>query len=149
VCIRHLHVHVISSDLCSPALKTKKHYNSFHPKLGFFLHLDEVLSWFDADPTFYSTMSALKPAQYEPLLKEPLSCWRCSAEFKNMPTMKAHLQEEWDKEGEREKTKHAGKKRRRRSGESHADPAQGGDEHTSKRLQTVLPAATVGAEQAD
>ena len=45
--LRHLHLHVISSDLCSPSLKHKKHYNSFHPTLGFFLHIDEVLSWFE------------------------------------------------------------------------------------------------------
>jgi len=44
-----LHLHVISSDLCSQGLRQKKHYNSFHPKLGFFLHIDEVLSWFDED----------------------------------------------------------------------------------------------------
>lgn len=43
----HIHLHVISEDLCAPGLKTKKHYNSFHPKLGFFLHIDDVLSWFD------------------------------------------------------------------------------------------------------
>jgi hypothetical protein len=47
--LRHLHLHVISSDLCSPSLKQKKHYNSFHPTLGFFLHIDEVLSWFEMD----------------------------------------------------------------------------------------------------
>jgi len=30
-------------------MKTKKHYNSFHPKHGFFLHVDQVLSWFEAE----------------------------------------------------------------------------------------------------
>ncbi|KAJ3505558.1 hypothetical protein NLJ89_g7351 [Agrocybe chaxingu] len=44
--MEHLHLHVISADLCSERMKNKKHYNSFHPKLGFFLHLDDVLSWF-------------------------------------------------------------------------------------------------------
>lgn len=39
---RHLHLHVISDDLVSPSLKTKKHYNSFNPKLGFFVPLDET-----------------------------------------------------------------------------------------------------------
>jgi len=53
--IRHLHLHIISADLCSEKMKNKKHYNSFHPKLGFFLHIDEVTSWFDADHTFFST----------------------------------------------------------------------------------------------
>lgn len=52
----HIHCHVISTDLVSPFLKVKKHYNSFHPKLGFFLHMDEVLSWFDAEPSFFDTV---------------------------------------------------------------------------------------------
>jgi len=47
--LSHLHLHVVSSDLCSQTLKHKKHYNSFHPKLGFFLHVDDVLSWFEGD----------------------------------------------------------------------------------------------------
>lgn len=43
----HVHLHVLSSDLCSPSLKKKQHYNSFRPDLGFFLHLADVLSWFE------------------------------------------------------------------------------------------------------
>ena len=46
---RHLHLHVISSDLTAPALKTKRHYNTFSPRVGFFVPLDEVLSWFNDD----------------------------------------------------------------------------------------------------
>jgi aprataxin len=53
---RHLHLHVMSTDFCAGGLKHKKHYNSFHPKLGFFLHLDDVLSWFDAERSFFSTV---------------------------------------------------------------------------------------------
>ncbi|KAI0316693.1 HIT-like domain-containing protein [Amylostereum chailletii] len=92
----HLHLHVISSDLCSPTLKHKKHYNSFHPKLGFFLHLEDVLGWFDAEPSYYKQKSQLKKSQYEPLLKEDLVCLHCESPMKNMPTLKAHLQEEWE-----------------------------------------------------
>lgn len=51
---RHLHLHVLSADLLSDKMKNKKHYNSFHPKLGFFLHLEDILEWFDAAPTFFS-----------------------------------------------------------------------------------------------
>lgn len=46
--MKHLHLHVISSDLISTALKNKKHYNSFHPKLGYFLHLDQVIAEVEA-----------------------------------------------------------------------------------------------------
>lgn len=50
---RHLHLHVLSNDLCSETMKHKKHYNSFHPKLGYFLHLHDVLSWFDEEPSYF------------------------------------------------------------------------------------------------
>ena len=42
-CSRHIHLHIISSDLDSPSLKSKKHFNSFHPELGFFIPLDQVI----------------------------------------------------------------------------------------------------------
>ncbi|KAH9951992.1 HIT-like domain-containing protein, partial [Amylocystis lapponica] len=119
--MEHLHLHVMSADLCSPAMKKKKHYNSFHPKLGFFLSLDDVLSWYEAEPTYFGTMSKLKPSQYEPLLKEDLSCWRCGEELKNMPKLKAHLQEEWDVEAKREKARLQNKRRR-----APDDPPSGG-----------------------
>ena len=42
-------------------------------------------------------MAKLKASEYEPILKEDLSCFRCHSHQKNMPTLKAHLQEEWNK----------------------------------------------------
>ncbi|KAJ3573956.1 hypothetical protein NP233_g2081 [Leucocoprinus birnbaumii] len=95
--MEHMHLHVLSGDLCSERLKIKKHYNSFHPQHGFFLHVDEVLSWFEAEPSYYQSMAKLSPSKYEPLLKDPLICFHCGTEKKNMPTLKAHLQEEWEK----------------------------------------------------
>jgi hypothetical protein len=65
-------MHVMSGDLVSEKLKHKKHYNSFHPKLGFFLHIDEILSWFDAEPTYYQNVSlsygGLFLPKYHPIL---------------------------------------------------------------------------------
>ncbi|KDR81553.1 hypothetical protein GALMADRAFT_59127 [Galerina marginata CBS 339.88] len=96
--MEHIHLHVLSADLCSEKMKNKKHYNSFHPKLGFFLHIDDVLSWFEAEPSYYANLvKQLKRSTYEPILKENLVCFHCHAEMKNMPTLKTHLQEEWDK----------------------------------------------------
>ena len=46
---RHIHLHVISSDRVSPAMKTKKHYNSFRTDLGFFVHLSDVEEWIESD----------------------------------------------------------------------------------------------------
>jgi len=53
----HLHLHVLSADLCSEKMKKKQHYNSFHPKLGFFLDINDVLSWFDADESYFTSVS--------------------------------------------------------------------------------------------
>jgi len=39
----------------------------------------------------------LKASNYEPILKESLACFHCGSDMKNMPTLKSHLQEEWDK----------------------------------------------------
>lgn len=57
-------------------------------------------------------MSQLKKSEYEPLLKETLCCWKCERDMKNMPLLKAHLQEEWDKEARKEKAKLARKRKR-------------------------------------
>ncbi|KAJ7172534.1 hypothetical protein C8R46DRAFT_1259665 [Mycena filopes] len=102
----HLHLHVLSDDLCTERMKTKKHYNSFLPKLGFFLDIGEVLSWFDAEDSYFRSMANLDPKKhYEPMLKEDLACWRCHSEMKNIPTLKAHLKEEHEAEAKREKAK--------------------------------------------
>ncbi|CAL1704540.1 unnamed protein product [Somion occarium] len=129
--MEHLHLHVLSADLRSPSMKTKKHYNSFRPKLGFFQHIDDVLSWFDAEPSYFNKMSELKKSKYEPLLKENLTCFRCDAMFKNIPTLKSHLEEEWNKLVQKEKAKHAKQSKRRRETEdaksttSHGDSSSG------------------------
>jgi len=97
--MEHLHLHVLSADLVSDKMKNKKHYNSFHPELGFFLHMEQIFEWFDAETTFFSnTVKALKPRKYESILKEPpLTCFHCNVEIKNIPILKKHLEEEWDK----------------------------------------------------
>ncbi|KAG6376373.1 hypothetical protein JVT61DRAFT_2358 [Boletus reticuloceps] len=59
---RHLHLHILSNDLCSERMKHKKHYNSFHPKLGFFLHLHDVLSWFDEEPSYFERVCSVSLA---------------------------------------------------------------------------------------
>jgi len=94
----HLHLHVISSDLCSESLKNKKHYNSFHPSLGFFLHLDDVLSWFDLAEDEFRERASLQPRKYEILLKRDLRSWRTKEMFRTIPLLKSALQEEWERE---------------------------------------------------
>ncbi|KAH9079624.1 HIT-like domain-containing protein [Lactarius deliciosus] len=97
--MEHLHLHVISSDLTAPALKTKRHYNSFSPRAGFFVPLAEVRTWCDdaaaAAPQF-AKVRRLAPEDYEPRLKYALECFRCDQPAKNMPALKKHLQDEFD-----------------------------------------------------
>ncbi|KAG6818167.1 hypothetical protein H0H87_000072 [Tephrocybe sp. NHM501043] len=73
--------------------------------MGFFLDIDEVLSWFDAQDSYFNSMAKLDFKQYEALLKEDLACFHCGSSMKNMPALKAHLEEEWDKLASREKGK--------------------------------------------
>ncbi|KAL4067868.1 HIT-like protein [Scleroderma citrinum] len=139
--MQHLHLHIISSDLCSGKLKNKKHYNSFHPKLGFFLHLSDVLSWFEADPSFFEMRAQLKPRDYQPLLKEELACFKCGRAMKNMPTLKTHLQVEWDDEARKEKARIARKRKREesqscQSSSSQAD-ANKGEGRSAKRSPEI------------
>lgn len=56
-------------------------------------------------------MASLDHKAYEALLKAPLSCFHCGAEQKNMPTLKAHLQEEFDELAAREKTRQERKRK--------------------------------------
>jgi aprataxin len=76
-------------------------------------------------------MSELKKSRYEPLLKEDLSCWRCGHAMKNMPTLKNHLQEEWDNDMKREKAKLEKKRKREEKDDSHDPPVK-------KRDQTMV-----------
>lgn len=92
----HLHMHIIASDLFSGTMKNKKHYNSFHPTRGFFLHLEDVLSWFTSTPSYFDSMKKLPASKYEPLLKEDLFCWQCDKPFSTIPKLKEHLKHDWE-----------------------------------------------------
>ena len=78
-------------------------------------------------------MSSLPKTQYESILSSPLSCWRCGRAANNIPTLKQHLQDEWDveKERERKRAKARGEKRKREE----VDAEKMETEPTSKRLQ--------------
>ncbi|GAA6038155.1 hypothetical protein JCM8097_005766 [Rhodosporidiobolus ruineniae] len=96
--MRHVHLHVISSDLISLKLKNKKHYNSFHPELGFFLHLHELL------PEVEAGVFKLQPSSvYDSLLKDPLRSFYSGTEYANIPKLKTHLEDEWAQRGKKEK----------------------------------------------
>lgn len=146
--------------MCAPGLKTKKHYNSFHPKLGFFLHLSDVLSWFEQDrvesffpsvsllrrthlcvshrlPTSLPQMINLDEPTYEKKLKEPLECLHCRKEQMNMPQLKTHLQEHF--EILRKKKKTEGKRNRGNvdSSLTRGKPSSSADSRTEGRLEEL------------
>lgn len=57
-------------------------------------------------------MAQLSPKPYEDLLKRDLACWKCESSMKNIPTLKQHLQEEWDKAAAKAKREAATHKRK-------------------------------------
>ncbi|BGP16410.1 hypothetical protein JCM10213_004034 [Rhodosporidiobolus nylandii] len=121
--MKHVHLHVISGDLISPKLKNKKHYNSFHPTLGFFLPLADVLKGVE-DGSF-----KLKPAKtYEALLKEDLVSFYDQKTYANIPKLKAHLEAAWEKLGRKKKKELAAK-------EAEKEDEDGG-EREKKRQKT-------------
>ena len=93
---RHIHLHVISEDAISPAMKTKKHYNSFRPDLGFFIPLNEVERWVQQpDSYIQERVNALSTSDF--ILKTPLSCFKCDEPKGNIPALKSHLEMEFVK----------------------------------------------------
>jgi aprataxin len=64
-------------------------------------------------------MAKLPRTQYEALLKEPLVCFHCKAEQKNMPTLKTHLQQEWER---LKRSTEAHKKRKLELGQTQGSP---------------------------
>lgn len=88
-CIRH----IISQDFISDALKNKKHWNSFNPDHGFFLHLDDLLEWVDKGTLKQHNKSK---SAYEKLLNEPIKCYKCDETFGTVPRLKEHLLEDFE-----------------------------------------------------
>ena len=83
--MNHLHVHVISRDMHSPALKHRKHYNSFNTP--FFIELDEL-------PLALGDKRRMAGGEY---LKDNFSCWRCGKMFGNrFKALKEHLGDEFE-----------------------------------------------------
>ncbi|KAG8871432.1 hypothetical protein FRB97_008703 [Tulasnella sp. 331] len=102
--MHHLHLHVISSDYVSPSLKNKKHWNSFNPTHRFFLHIKDVMGWLDLTEATL-TERIHSASQSEPLLKDAMKCWKCSAIPANIPKLKEHLQMHFDREIAKQKRK--------------------------------------------
>jgi len=85
--LRQLHVHLLTLDMNTPAMKNAKHFNSFRPP--FLVSLDEVLSTLQERGGF--------PERYleglhEDMKKRSLCCHRCGMNFgRSFAGLKRHL----------------------------------------------------------
>ncbi|NXW02609.1 APTX protein, partial [Fregetta grallaria] len=84
-----LHLHVISQDFDSPALKTKKHWNSF--TTDYFLNSQDVIEM------VRSKGKVMVKDHISELLKLPLRCHRCKQQLSTVPQLKEHLRKHWPK----------------------------------------------------
>ena len=84
--MRQLHMHVVSTDFDSPALKHKKHWNSF--TTPFFLPLPEVEAALAAGGAGRVVVDV---EAAEELLKGEMRCYKCGERMQNMPTLTRHL----------------------------------------------------------
>ena len=88
-----LHLHLVSPDLVSESLKTKKHLHSFS-HAHFFLRLDAVLAAVRGDAAGGAgggVLDAGAASRAAAALKAPLACPRCGSGAATMPALKAHL----------------------------------------------------------
>ena len=94
--MRPLHLHAVSTDYDAPALRTKKHWNSFTTR--FFVDAAPLAARIDACACD-ADVRALTAAVFgnaeaaAALLRTPLCCHRCGAPMRNMPALKSHLLE--------------------------------------------------------
>ncbi|KAH9946085.1 uncharacterized protein BXZ73DRAFT_36981 [Epithele typhae] len=111
--MEHVHLHIVSSDLAGENIKKKVHFNSFHPEKGFFLHLDDVLSWCDLDDVAYAkvrpflaaprTQTELESPQkikfnkpaLQAILKSDMLCVGCKETMKTVRTALDHVKMHW------------------------------------------------------
>jgi len=80
----HLHMHIISKDMRSPALKTKKHYNSYATR--FFISADDALSELESRGCI-----RIDPAAAKKYLGQNPKCMTCGEEYRFFPELKKHL----------------------------------------------------------
>ncbi|NXQ07154.1 APTX protein, partial [Vidua macroura] len=84
-----LHLHVISQDFDSPALKTKKHWNSF--TTDYFLNSQDVIEM------VRSKGKVMVKDHTSELLKLPPRCHCCKQQLSTIPQLKEHLRKHWPK----------------------------------------------------
>ncbi|KAH3902372.1 related to Aprataxin-like protein [Saccharomycodes ludwigii] len=84
--LANLHIHVITNDFVSDKLKYPKHYKAFNGP--FFVDWDQL----PLPPPYLTS----KEAEMKYIKLQPLKCSHCDYPFKNLPTLKKHLKQEWE-----------------------------------------------------
>ncbi|KAJ3158744.1 hypothetical protein HK101_001233 [Irineochytrium annulatum] len=84
--MKQVHLHVLSLDMLSPALKNRKHWNSFTTR--FFMPFDLVRSAI-AGPV---GKVEIDTREYEAMLKKELECHRCGQALADMGKLRSHLE---------------------------------------------------------
>ncbi|XP_025079429.1 aprataxin-like isoform X2 [Pomacea canaliculata] len=80
----HLHMHVISQDLDSPCLKTKKHWNSF--TTDYFIDSKKIIHQLEKTGKI-----EVNEQETKEFLKADLRCHVCRKEFTTIPALKSHI----------------------------------------------------------
>ncbi|KAJ8716054.1 hypothetical protein PYW08_013339 [Mythimna loreyi] len=83
--MQRMHMHIISTDMVSPCLKTKVHWNSFTTK--HFRPYADVLEELKEK----GCIEKMSPELHKSLMSTELQCNQCSYKPKNMPQLKEHL----------------------------------------------------------
>lgn len=81
--MKHLHLHVISKDFSSEALKTKKHWNSFNTDA--FIDAPRIRQELEDD----GIVAQWNEGTIKRLLGQDIQC--CGKTFPNMPKLKEHI----------------------------------------------------------
>lgn len=82
--MRLLHLHIISQDFQSDAIKKKTHWNSF--TTPFFVEAEQVLACLEQGSMFAVDEAEMKG--YED--QDMICCW-CNSSIKNIPNLKQHI----------------------------------------------------------
>lgn len=83
--MQRLHMHIISTDMVSPCLKTKLHWNSFTTE--FFRPYADVLEELKEK----GSISKMAPELVQSCKSRELQCNQCTYKPKTMPQLKEHL----------------------------------------------------------
>ncbi|UZJ51017.1 hypothetical protein CBS101457_000337 [Exobasidium rhododendri] len=155
-----VHLHVISEDLVSASLKNKKHFQSFHPTLGFWLDLSYV-----QDLVRQGKRSLPHTAHhYEDLLRARLMSHRpqskerqrkyaglkpsnatSPSQYPDMPKLKAHLEEAFEVDIKKRMREAAEADKKREWSEGEDEKGEGGSVST-KHQRTASPAPSSQTE---